>query len=129
MTLQIAIPNVDLTLFTDTPWSTAREKQRFVLHFFSFVLNGYRRDEFPRWFYQRLSLTFGHIAHFNEQVFYEYFFSSKARKTQFLIQTEGYPGYGDPSATWSDAERIITDWVRTNFTALVQDIAASPSEV
>ena len=50
------------TLFTPTKWDTAEDKEKFANHFVRFVNSGYKHKLFYKWFYQRLSNTFHHIA-------------------------------------------------------------------
>ncbi len=99
--------------FVPTPFSTAGDKARFVNQFIKFVESDYSPNAFPKWFYIRLSMTFGHIAHYNQDGFYETFFSSLQGRLQFAKITEAYERYGDPHHTFSDAEKVIQDWARS----------------
>ena len=97
--------------FTATRFSTAQDKAQFVNHFVRFVQNDFPRSQFSQPFYQQLSNTFGHIAHFNLQGFYETFFLSPATKVDFLAQTLRWVPMGSPSHTYTDAERAIQAWL------------------
>jgi hypothetical protein len=97
--------------FTATPWSTAREKADFANAFVRFVENNFQQAHFPKWFYRRLSQTFGHIAQFDETTFYRTFFGKAADKLRFLRQTVDHQPVGDPAFTYSDVERVLRDWV------------------
>ncbi len=99
--------------FTPTQWSTVADKERFFDQFVKFVESDFARAKFPQWFYKRLSMTFGHIAHYNIQGFYAEFFESTAGKTEFLRQTIEYPCYGDPAFTYSDVERALRGWLHS----------------
>ena len=57
-------------------------------------------------------MTFGHIAHYNQGGFYSVFFETLQGKVDFLEQSLDYPCYGDPAYTYSDAERVIQNWLR-----------------
>lgn len=111
--------------FTPTKWSTAADKAKFANHFVRFVQSDFQDTVFPKWFYSRLSQTFGHIAHYNKQGFYETFFQSTKDKLRFLAITAGHIGLyaepaeqrggmgicGDPAWTYSDVERALRAWV------------------
>ena len=94
-----------------TKWNTVEDKEKFIKHFKRFVLGGFRKTIFHKWFYTRLSLCFGFIAHYNKHGFYEEKFSSVAKQIDFLRSILDFPCYGDPAYTYSDAERIIRQWV------------------
>jgi len=100
--------------FTPTDFDSASEKARFANHFIRFVESGFKETLFPKWFYTRLSLTFGHIAHFNQQGFYATFFTTTRGKLDFLRQTVEFPSMmgGDPRYTYSDVERVLAAWVK-----------------
>ncbi len=61
--------------FTPTKWDTAQDKSRFAKQFVRFVKSDFSERLFSQAFYKRLSLSFGHIAHFNRHGFYQTFFS------------------------------------------------------
>lgn len=100
--------------FTPTRHDSAADKARFANVFVRFVESGFKETLFPKWFYTRLSMTFGHIAHYNQQGFYFEQFSSTRRRIEFLRQTVGFPSMmgGDPHFTYSDVERVLAQWVR-----------------
>lgn len=81
------------------------------------------RDLFFDWFYRRLSTTFGHIAHYNKNGFYEEWFSNPSDKRDFLARTLNHTVYGDPDWTYADVERAVQDWLEANaariFTPLI----------
>lgn len=94
-------------MFTPTQFSTAADKEKFLKHFHRFVCSGYKWTLFHKWFYVRLSLTFGHIAHYNRAGFYATFFTDAERLEDFWRVTMQYPCYGDPDYTYSDVEKVI----------------------
>lgn len=51
--------------FTDTPSAAKEAKVKFCEQFVRFVESDFAPSAFPKWFYQRLSMTFGHIAHYD----------------------------------------------------------------
>jgi hypothetical protein len=57
-------------------------------------------------------MTFGHIAHFNRQGFFETFFTTTADKVRFFRMTLAHPCFGDPTFTCSDVERALQGWLR-----------------
>lgn len=98
--------------FTPTKWDTADKKAIFGKQFIKFVQSDFARSKFPKTFYQRLSMTFGHIAHFNQGGFFETFFTTTEGKVRFLSMTLAHPCYGDPAWTYSDVERALQTWLR-----------------
>lgn len=99
--------------FTDTRFDTAEAKADFANHFVKFVEDGHQWEDFPDWFYRRLSMTFGHIAHYDRVGFYNTFFTSAEGLVRFARHTHGgqfWIGRGDPSHTWADVEQVLMDW-------------------
>lgn len=110
--------------FTPTRTQTAQEKADFANAFVKFVENGFCDDHFPDWFYKRLSMTFGHIAHFDRQTFFRTFFGNARDKAIFIERTMTYRPVGDPAFAYSDVERVLQDWLRTtNVPVRVQKTA------
>lgn len=104
----------DPSLFTASQWDTAEQKARFANHYTRFVAKGFPWTLFPEWFYKRLSNCYMHIAHFNRQGFADVWFSTPRRRSEFLEHALGYPCYGSPEYTYSDVERVLKAWIRTN---------------
>jgi hypothetical protein len=102
--------------FTPTQWSTAQDKAAFAKQFVRFVQSDFATKYFTDRFYRRLSNTFGHIAHYNRGGFWSEFFTSTADKVRFLEQTLQWPCYGDPAWTYSDVERALQAWLRSDGT-------------
>jgi hypothetical protein len=100
--------------FTPTQWDTAEDKAKFANHFVRFVENGFKQTLFHKWFYKRLSMCFGHIAHFNQAGFYDVQFGSLVARRDFLAQCHHHPHYGDPAFTYSDVEKVLGAWVLTS---------------
>lgn len=100
--------------FTPTKWDSADTKAAFARQFIKFVQADFAKNKFPKTFYQRLSMTFGHIAHYNQGGFFETFFTTTGGKVRFLRMTLAHPCYGDASWTYSDVERALQTWLREN---------------
>lgn len=100
----------DFPQFTATEWDTVEDKEKFAKHFIRFVESGFNKNLFYKWFYTRLSMTFGHIAHYNKDGFYAYFF--EYHDEDFITSCLLGGGYGDPSCTYSDVERYLKNWLR-----------------
>ena len=98
--------------FTPTQWDTADDKVKFAEQFVYFVEHDFQEGHFPKWFYTQLSMTFGHIAHYNQHGFYAEFFNDIKGKIAFLQQTLEAHGFGDPAYTYSDVEKALAAWVR-----------------
>jgi hypothetical protein len=95
------------TDFTATKFSTTADKAEFGNTLLRFIESEWAPALFTNRFYNRLSMCFGHIAHYNRTQFYEEWFSSLAAQVRFLKHTLRFPCYGDPEYTFSDVERAI----------------------
>ena len=97
---------------------TKEDKAHFANQFMTFVISGFNKTQFSKGFYVRLSMTFGHIAHYNQEGFWETFFdpTTKDGIQVFIEQTLSYPCYGDPRYTYSDAEKALQIWLREYMT-------------
>ncbi len=93
--------------FTATKFSTAVDKAEFGNTLLRFIESEWASELFTKSFYNRLSMCFSHIAHYNRTQFYEEWFSSLAAQVRFLKHTLRFPCYGDPEYTFSDVERAI----------------------
>lgn len=98
--------------FTATKWETAEQKAKWANQFVKFCTSGFNPHWFTHAFYNRLRMTFGHIAHYNKMGFYNTFFVDDAGITDFLDITLQYPCYGDASWTYSDVEKILQEWLK-----------------
>ena len=102
--------------FVPTEWSSAKEKADFANHLIRFIESGYKESLFNKKFYNRLSMTFGHIAHYNKYGFYDVWFSSRDRQKRFLENIKRCPCYGDPKWTYSDVEKALQQYL-SGYTA------------
>ena len=100
--------------FTATKWDTAAQKAKFGNHLVRFVLGGFKHTVFPKWFYTRLSNCFGHIAHFNRGGFYAEWFETADARRRWVERIVDWTIYGDPEYTYSDVERTVQQWMRSN---------------
>lgn len=100
--------------FTATQWETAQDKAKFCTHFARFIVSEYDQKLFSPWFYRRLSSCFSHIAHYNRENFYDVWFSSHEGQRNFLLHCANNGGYGDPTYTYSDAEKVLKVWITEN---------------
>jgi hypothetical protein len=109
--------------FTPTEFYTAEDKAKFCNHFVRFVRSGFKETLFHKGFYNRLSNTFGHIAHYNRAGFYHVWFSSPGNRLEFLKRTAERRIYGSPEYTFCDCERVLAEWVRNS--GLVEEYGAA----
>ena len=100
--------------FVPTQWNTAEDKSKFANHMIRFIEGDFKDTLFPKWFYQRLSNTFGHIAHYDISGFYYTWFSNIKTKVSFLenLIEHGTQAPGDPAFTYRDVEHVLANYVR-----------------
>lgn len=98
-------------VFTPTQWASAADKQKFALHYISFVQTRCSFQKFHEWFYNRLMHMFMHIAHYNRHGFYEVWCSSPEKRFELLRHHLTFAPVGDPAWTWSDVERELQIWL------------------
>ena len=98
--------------FMPTKFSTAQDKAEFGNTFLHFIESEWARTAFSKSFYNRLSMCFSHIAHYDAAGFYETWFTSDADRLRFLRHTLAWPCWGDPEYTFCDVERAIQHEVR-----------------
>lgn len=98
--------------FTPTEHADAKAKARFANQFVAFVKSDFTHTKFPNWFYTRLSMTFGHIAHYNQHGFFDTFFSTPKGKVRFIQVCFQHPCYGQPEFTFCDVEKALQEWMR-----------------
>lgn len=98
--------------FTPTEWDSAEVKAEFANKLCQFMAADFKEGLFTKAFYNRLSMTYGHIAHFNREGFFGTFFRDLAGKIAFLEQTLHWPCFGDPAWTYCDVERAVQHRLR-----------------
>jgi hypothetical protein len=114
--------------FTNDPHFNAQKKAEFANHFAVFVNSGFNYKHWNQWFYNRLSLCFGFIAHFDSEGFWHNYFATSLGKVEFLLQCTGEMGKSD----WhfNDLELAIRDWILDNeFTRVYIDIYTAEEEM
>ena len=90
-----------------------------------FIADDFPETKFHKAFYNRLSMTFGHIAHYDRNGFYGHFFLTTKDKIAFLKQCLNWRCFGDPTYTYCDVERAVSERLRnTNIVALLQSQTA-----
>ena len=109
--------------FVPTKWNSAADKARFANHFVRFVESGFRRTLFHKWFYVRLSMTFGHIAHYDINGFFAHFFETPEDRLMFVEQCIRHACYGDPTWTYSDVEKELRKWLIANRKTIESKVA------
>lgn len=107
------MPTFTAAQFQPSKFSTAEEKTKFANHLARFLAEGCPSKLWKAWFYRRLSMTFGHIAHYDQGGFWEAQLASPRKRLGFLAAILDCPCYGDPAFTYSDVERAIRDWARS----------------
>lgn len=95
--------------FAATKWATPEDKAKFANQFAKFVEGDYQCKHFPKWFYRRLHLLFGHIAHYNEVGFYEEFFLNESGKAAF---EKSCLAWRYTHSDWGDVEQALQHWLR-----------------
>lgn len=110
----LSSPPFEASQFTATKWSNAEDKAKFANKLMKFIAAEFPRQSFTQSFYQRLSNTFGHIAHCDLAGFHGVFFEDEAGRTDFLSQTLEYRCTGDPAYTFSDVERAVQTRLRAS---------------
>jgi hypothetical protein len=100
-------PSFTAAEFAATKWDSAEKKAEFANKLCKFIAADFKASLFTRALYERLRMTFGHIAHYNREGFVGTFFESLTGKVEFLEQTLQWPCFGDPKYTYCDVEREI----------------------
>jgi hypothetical protein len=98
--------------FTPTKWDTAADKAEFANHLIQFIEQGYPQSLFIKKFYRRLSMTFGHIAHYNIDGFWAVWFQDESGQQDFIHNIMNHACYGDPHYTYSDVERTVQKYLK-----------------
>ena len=98
--------------FTPTGHADGEAKSKFANNLSRFISTDFRSTLFTKSLYTRLSMCFGHIAHYNRGQFYAGFFTDLRGKVAFLEQTLAWPCYGMPDYTFCDVERAIQTRLR-----------------
>lgn len=97
--------------YTPTDHSTVKDKEKFARHFRRFIRSGYKWTLFHKWFYKRLSMMFGHIAHYDRSGFYITQFQHGDKIKAWEKRIMYGKAYGEPAYTWSDVESDLSVWL------------------
>lgn len=98
--------------FVPTEWSNATEKADFGNTLLHFLDLGCPRELFRKKFYTRLSMTFGNIALYNLEGFYDTWFTRNPQRHAFVQKLLRWPCHGDPKCTFSDVEHAVQRLMR-----------------
>lgn len=111
--------------FVPTEWSTATDKANFGNTLLRFLDADCSRELFTKKLYTRLSMTFGNIAHCNLEGFYDTWFTRDRHRLAFVQKILRWPCHGDPTFTFSDAERAVQRVVAQRNYLAAFDLRAS----
>ena len=100
--------------FAPTQHDSAAAKARFANHYVRFVATGFDRALFQPWFYRRLSMSFGHIAHRNLDGFYHTWFERTFDQYAFVDRALRWRCSGDPAFTYCDVEAALQQWLSSS---------------
>lgn len=98
--------------FVPTQFSTAADKASFGNTLLHFLDADCSRELFIKKLYNRLSMTFGHVAHCDIEGFYSTWFTRDRHRLGFIQKLLRWPCHGDPKFTFSDVEQAIQRVVR-----------------
>lgn len=115
--------------FTPTKWESPDAKAEFANKLCRFIAADFKEAMFTKTLYRRLSLCFGHIAHYDSFGFFDHFFRDLRGKVAFLEETLLWPPCGDPAYTFCDVERAVQARLRTcNLLAAYRALRAAEIE-
>ena len=97
--------------FTPTKWHTVADKEKFARHYIKFVQARCPFEMLHKWFYERLTHLFMHIAHYNRFGFYEAWCDTAEKRFAFVRHHATFESMGDATWTWSDVEQTLKGWV------------------
>ena len=98
--------------FVPTKLSSAADKVEFGNALLHFLDANCPQALFTKKLYNRLSMTFGHIAHYDRAGFYDTWFIRARHKAAFIEKILRWPCHGDPEYTFSDVEQAVQQVVR-----------------
>jgi len=98
-------------VFVATAFCSAADKHRFHAAPVKLVESGFERRLFTKTLYRRLSQAFGHIAHYDQAGFYDFWFASPVARASWAVHVTSWGCYGDPTHSFSDVERSFIRWM------------------
>ena len=104
----------DATGLTTTSWITAENKAKYLNTLVNFVRKDFARQSFTKILYKQLSNSFGMIAHYNLEGFYDYWFETPVRQYEFLTLCLQHHIVGGPEYTYSDVETKFQEWLKSS---------------
>jgi len=122
-------PRFQADEFTATKCDNSEVKAKFANDLCRFMAADFKESLFSKALYQRLSMCWGHIAHYNREGFFGEFFRSLCGKIDFLEQTLAWRCFGDPEYTYSDVEAAVNARLRScNLLAAYRALRAAEVE-
>ena len=104
---RLSVPPLAAAAFAPTRWSTAEDKAAFANALLRFLEADCPRAQWRKPLYQRLSLSFGMIAHHDAAGFWARYFEDRAGKVAFLRDVLAHGFWGSPDHTFCDVEREV----------------------
>jgi hypothetical protein len=101
-----------LSDFVPTKFSSAADKTDFGNALLNFLEADCPQELFTKRLYHRLSMTFGHIAHYDRLGFYDTWLTRARHRAAFVEKTLRWPCHGDAEFTFSDVEYAIQQVMR-----------------
>ena len=98
--------------FVPTKFSSATDKADFGNALLNFLDANCAQQLFTSKLYHRLSKTFGHIAHYDRNGFYDTWFTGASDRAAFVEKILCWPCHGNPEFTFSDVEHAIQRVIR-----------------
>lgn len=123
---RLELPRFTAAQFTPTRFADAEAKARFAQHFARFLANNMAEHLFTQAFYQRLSNTFGHIAHYSRHGFLDHYFRTPGDRRRFLEDTMDWRPVGDPAWTFVDVEIALQRRIHASGLLEVHAITSRP---
>ncbi len=108
--------------FTHAQCGSPQDKADFGNNLVAFILGGYKFADFTDALYKRLSMTFGHIAHYDRRGFYSEWFSDGNSILQWIDYIRNYTPLGSAEWTFSDLEREFKGWIERNLPTLMEHL-------
>lgn len=113
--------------FVPTKFSTNVDKAAFGNTFLHFIDSEWKQTLFTEKFYNQLSHTFGHIAHYDRSTFYSTWFTCDTDRLRFLEQALEWPCWGEAEFTFCDVERALQREIRKRNYLGVYELKAAES--
>lgn len=111
---------IKMPVFIQTEFQNSRNfppnvKSAFANQFVRLVCSKFSLTEFPKWFYMKLSCTFGLSGLWDRENFYSSHFIGTVKQHDFIKRCVEYKVVGLANWTMGDAETAIQQWLKDNF--------------